>query len=78
MPIVGIRDFKSHACEIVRRVQEERELYIVTSHGRPAAMMIPIEDGEIEELLRHHLHIITSRRGTSGRGTFRKRSKQGQ
>ncbi len=65
MPIIGIRDFKNRACEIVRRVREEGELYIVTSHGRPAAIMFPVQDGEIEEMIIRYHPYLKNRRGAS-------------
>lgn len=41
---IGIRDLKARASEIVRTVKERRERYVITRHGRPAALLIPIEE----------------------------------
>jgi antitoxin (DNA-binding transcriptional repressor) of toxin-antitoxin stability system len=35
MSDIGIRELKTHASEIVRRVSEDGQGYIVTRHGRP-------------------------------------------
>ena len=43
MPSVGVRDLKSQATEILRAVREEQVEYIVTYHGRPVAMLLPVD-----------------------------------
>ncbi|RPI84602.1 MAG: type II toxin-antitoxin system Phd/YefM family antitoxin [Chloroflexi bacterium] len=48
MPKIGIRELKTKASEIVRRVQEERERYTVTHRGQPVAVIVPIERGRNE------------------------------
>jgi prevent-host-death family protein len=44
MSDIGIRELKTHASEIVRRVSEDGQGYIVTRHGRPRAVIVPVED----------------------------------
>jgi len=47
---IGVRELKNNATRIVRAVREERAEYIVTVHGKPAAILRPItpEDEERE------------------------------
>ena len=48
MPVVGVRELKIHASEIVRRVRDERLEYVVTFHGRPVGLLIPIDQEMVE------------------------------
>ena len=43
MPSVGVKDLKNQATEILRAVREKQAEYIVTYHGRPVAMLLPID-----------------------------------
>ena len=43
MPDVGVRELKTRASEIVRRVRECRDRYVVTYRGRPVAILAPLE-----------------------------------
>jgi antitoxin YefM len=45
---IGIRELKTRASEVVRAVKETRARYIVTQHGKPAALIIPV-DAEIKK-----------------------------
>jgi len=47
MSEVGLRELKTHASEIVRKVKEERSRYIITHHGHPVALIVPIEEASI-------------------------------
>lgn len=44
MPRVGLRELKNQAAEILRQVREESAEYIVTYHGRPVAVILPIDE----------------------------------
>ncbi len=48
MSDIGIRELKTHASEIVRRVSEDGQRYIVTRHGRPQAAIVPVEEVHAE------------------------------
>jgi prevent-host-death family protein len=48
MADIGIRELKTHASEIVRKVKEEGRRYVVTRHGRPVAVIVPIEEAQAE------------------------------
>ena len=53
--IIGIRDLKNRASEIVRKVKEEQAPYIITLRGKPSAMIIPLEENEVEDyIIAHH------------------------
>jgi prevent-host-death family protein len=43
MPNVGVKELKDQATEILRNVREEQAQYIVTYHGRPVAVLLPID-----------------------------------
>lgn len=45
---IGIRELKTRASEVVRAVKETRARYVITQHGKPAALLIPL-DAEIDE-----------------------------
>jgi prevent-host-death family protein len=47
---IGIRELKNKTSSIVRQVREESTEYIITHHGRPVAVLRPIEDEDTEEL----------------------------
>jgi prevent-host-death family protein len=44
MARIGIRELKTRASEIVRKVKEEGAHYVVTRHGNPVAVLLPIEN----------------------------------
>lgn len=43
MPRVGVRELKNETSEIIRAVREDRAEYVVTHHGRPVAMLLPVD-----------------------------------
>jgi len=44
MPYVGIKELKNQTTEILRGVREEGLEYVVTFHGRPVAVLLPIAE----------------------------------
>ena len=44
MASIGIRELKIRASEIVRKVKEEGARYVVTRHGSPVAVILPVEN----------------------------------
>jgi prevent-host-death family protein len=54
MPLV---DAKNHLSEVVDRLQREHGRVVITRHGRPAAVMLSIED---LESLEETLDVLTS------------------
>ena len=62
MPTIGIRELKDRASEIVRKVREEQAPYIITLHGKPSAMIIPLEEEEIDDyIIAHHPYFVMVR-----------------
>jgi prevent-host-death family protein len=46
MSAIGVRELKIHASEIMRRVKENRERYVVTHRGQPVAVIIPVDEAQ--------------------------------
>jgi len=62
MPRVGVRELKNRTSEILRTVREERAEYIITYQGRPSAILLPIDEEELEDyVLAHHPHFVALR-----------------
>ena len=49
MARVGVRELKNRATEIIRNVRENRVEYVVTYHGRPVAVLLPVDEAWLEE-----------------------------
>lgn len=41
--VVGVRELKTHAARILRRVRESRTSYILTHRGRAVGLILPVE-----------------------------------
>lgn len=48
MARVGVRELKNQATEIIRAVRENRAEYVVTYHGRPVAVLLPVDEAWLE------------------------------
>lgn len=60
---VGIRELKNRATEILRGVEEQKAPVVVTRHGRPTALILPIDSPEAEDyVLSHAPEIVASLR----------------
>lgn len=44
--VVGVRELKTHAARIVRRVRESRASYILTHRGRAVGVILPLESSD--------------------------------
>lgn len=51
MEYMTVRDFRTSSKSIWEKLEQNNEV-IVTNNGRPAALMLSIRDGEVEQLLR--------------------------
>lgn len=51
MSLIGVRELREKTAEVLRRVREERAEYIVTLHGRPTALLLPIDADAAEEAM---------------------------
>jgi len=62
VPKVGVRELKNRTSEILRAVREEGVEYVITYQGRPMAVILPVDDEEMEDyVLTHHPHFIALR-----------------
>jgi prevent-host-death family protein len=53
MALIGIRELRQKTAEILRRVQQNGEAYVITQQGRPIALLSPLDQEKIEaEILR--------------------------
>jgi len=43
MPNIGIRALKTHTSEIIRNLRERRVRYVITYHGQPVGLLLPLE-----------------------------------
>ena len=42
LPEIGVRELKTHASEIVRKVHDERVRYTITRRGKPVGLILPL------------------------------------
>jgi len=62
VPRVGVRELKNRTSEILRAVREEGAEYVITYQGRPTAVLLPIDEEELEDyMLAHHPHFVELR-----------------
>lgn len=45
---VNVTNFKAKCLQYIHAVQHEGELVVITRHGRPAAKLVPMEEGPHE------------------------------
>lgn len=50
MKLISVRDLRSRSAEIWRELEEEHEM-VVTSNGRPVAVLSSVDDEVLEETL---------------------------
>jgi len=49
---MALKDVKDHLSEVVDQVEREHERVVITKHGRPAAVLVSVDDlASIEETL---------------------------
>lgn len=51
MALIGIRELHQKMTEILRRVQQNGEVYVITQQGRPIALLSPLDKEKIEAKL---------------------------
>jgi prevent-host-death family protein len=61
MPLIGVRELREQASEVIRRVREEQAEYVVTYQGRPVAILLPIDAKRVEEEI-----LAASKRASGG------------
>ncbi|TLM72185.1 MAG: type II toxin-antitoxin system prevent-host-death family antitoxin [Actinobacteria bacterium] len=74
MRFVSVRDLRAKSAEILRELPDEGEV-VVTSHGKPVALMIPVDEADLERTLdswrrgRAMLAIVRTQLDSVARGT---------
>ncbi len=48
MALIGIRELREQATEVLRKVREEKAEYIITYQGRPVAVLMPVDEQAVE------------------------------
>ena len=48
MARVGVRELKNRTTEIIRDVRKNQAEYVVTYHGKPVAVLLPIDEAWLE------------------------------
>lgn len=49
---MALKDVKNHLSEVVDQVEREHERVVITKHGRPAAVVVSVDDlASLEETL---------------------------
>jgi prevent-host-death family protein len=49
VPIVGVRELSRHVSRLVADVESTREPVVVTRHGRPIALVVPVDATALED-----------------------------
>lgn len=51
MALIGVRELRQQATEVLRKVREEKAEYIITHQGRPVAVLLPVDAQAIEAVM---------------------------
>ena len=51
METIGVRELKERASEILRRVRDDGDMFVVTYRGRVIARLVPVVQPETEDAL---------------------------
>jgi len=54
----GASEFKTHCLELLDRVKEDGEEYIITKHGVPVAKLVPLEGKTTRPLRGSHKSLV--------------------
>ena len=47
--IISIEEFKTHASQVLRKLQESQRPIVITQNGRPAAVLITLQEFDAHE-----------------------------
>jgi prevent-host-death family protein len=48
MALIGVRELREQASEVIRRVRKEHAEFVITYQGRPVAMLLPLDTEKAE------------------------------
>jgi prevent-host-death family protein len=57
MKFANVRELKAKTSEMLRAV-EKGNTVLVTTHGRPTAMLVPVTEDDIEDVLLEHSPVL--------------------
>jgi len=57
---IGLRELRDRASKILREVRENKSEYIITHHGQPIALLIPVDQEALEQHLHDHAQRVVS------------------
>jgi len=64
MPMIGVRELRQQASEVIHRVREENAEYVITYQGRPVAIVLPLDTEQAEAaMVRASKQVVAGRRG---------------
>jgi prevent-host-death family protein len=63
MPRVGVRELKDKTTEILKHVREDGAEYVITYHGRPVAVLLPVDKGWLEAETQRAIETVTPGEG---------------
>ena len=49
MSLIGVRELRQQASEVIRKVREEGAEYVITYQGRPVAVLLPLDAEQAEQ-----------------------------
>jgi prevent-host-death family protein len=52
MTLIGVRELRQRASEVIRRVREECAEYVITHQGRPVAILLPLDADQAQKEVR--------------------------
>lgn len=61
--MIGVRELRQRMSELLRKLREERAEYIITYQGQPVALLLPLDQEEVERAL-----VQLGKRGGGGQG----------
>jgi prevent-host-death family protein len=62
MPLIGVRELRARTAEVLRRVREEKQEYVITHQGEPVALLLPIDEQAVQAAILQAAH------GAAGNG----------
>jgi prevent-host-death family protein len=66
MALIGIRELRESASEVLRRVREEKAEYVITYQGQPVAVILPVDS----ELVKKAMLDASKQSALSGMDTY--------
>lgn len=58
--VIPVTDLRQDAAAVLRKLREAREPFIITQHGRAAAVMLSVEEYERDNAEREILRLLAS------------------